>query len=52
MRFLEMPTISVSSSLVRERVARGEAVEELVGAAVARYIDEHRLYGAGAGAVA
>jgi nicotinate-nucleotide adenylyltransferase len=39
-----MPTISVSSSLVRERVARGEAVEELVGSAVARYIDEHRLY--------
>jgi nicotinate-nucleotide adenylyltransferase len=50
-RFLEMPTISVSSSLVRERVARGEAVEELVGPAVARYIDEHRLYRAGAGAV-
>ncbi|MCW3017699.1 MAG: nadD [Solirubrobacterales bacterium] len=53
-RLLEMPTIAVSSSLVRERVARGGAIEELVGPAVARYIDEHGLYraGAGAGAVA
>ncbi len=43
-RFLEMPTIAVSSSLARERVARGEPIEDLVGAAVARYIDEHHLY--------
>jgi nicotinate-nucleotide adenylyltransferase len=47
-RFLEMPTIAVSSSLVRRHVARGGAVEELVGPAVARYIDEHGLYSAGA----
>ncbi|HEV3035343.1 MAG TPA: nicotinate-nucleotide adenylyltransferase [Solirubrobacteraceae bacterium] len=47
-RFLEMPPISVSSSLARQRVARGEPVEELVGPAVARYIDEHHLYRAGA----
>jgi nicotinate-nucleotide adenylyltransferase len=51
-RFLEMPAIAVSSSLVRERVARGEAIEELVGAAVARYIEENGLYRARAGAVA
>jgi nicotinate-nucleotide adenylyltransferase len=51
-RFLEMPTIAVSSSLARERVARGEPVEELVGPAVARYIDEHRLYRTGAEAAA
>ncbi len=51
-RFLEMPAIAVSSSLVRERVARGEAIEELVGAAVAGYIEENRLYRARAGAVA
>jgi nicotinate-nucleotide adenylyltransferase len=51
-RFLEMPTIAVSSSLARQRVARGEPVEELVGPAVARYIEEHHLYRAGAGAVA
>ncbi len=51
-RFLEMPTISVSSSRVRERVARGETVEELVGPAVARYIEGHRLYRSSAGAAA
>ena len=36
--------MDVSSSQVRERVARGEPVAELVGAAVARYIAEQRLY--------
>jgi nicotinate-nucleotide adenylyltransferase len=51
-RLLEMPAIAVSSSLVRERVARGEAIDELVGAAVARYIEENGLYRARAGAVA
>ncbi len=43
-RFLEMPPIEVSSSLVRSRVADGEAVDDLVGPAVAGYIAEHRLY--------
>jgi nicotinate-nucleotide adenylyltransferase len=47
--FLEMPAISVSSSMARERVARGEAIDQLVGAAVAGYIAAHGLY---AGAVA
>ncbi len=42
--FLEMEAVPVSSSLVRERVARGEPVEELVGEAVAEYIAEHGLY--------
>jgi nicotinate-nucleotide adenylyltransferase len=42
--FLEMPPIEVSSSMVRERVAQGEPVEELVGPAVAAYIAEHGLY--------
>jgi nicotinate-nucleotide adenylyltransferase len=42
--FLEMGTVPISSSLVRERVARGEPVEELVGRAVAGYIVEHGLY--------
>ncbi len=44
LRFLEMPVVDVSSSAVRERVGRGEGVAELVGAAVASYIAEHRLY--------
>jgi len=42
--FLEMPAISVSSSMARERVARGEAIDQLVGPAVAGYIAEHGLY--------
>jgi nicotinate-nucleotide adenylyltransferase len=42
--FLEMPTIDVSSAEVRARVARGEPIEELVGAEVAGYIAEHGLY--------
>jgi nicotinate-nucleotide adenylyltransferase len=42
--FLAMEAVPVSSSLVRERVASGEPVEELVGGAVARYIAEHGLY--------
>jgi nicotinate-nucleotide adenylyltransferase len=46
--FLEMPAIEVSSSAVRERVARGEAVEQFVGPAVAGYIAEQRLYRVGA----
>jgi nicotinate-nucleotide adenylyltransferase len=45
--FLEMGTVEVSSSLVRERVANGEPVEELVGEAVAGYIAEHGLYRGG-----
>jgi nicotinate-nucleotide adenylyltransferase len=42
--FVEMPAVEVSSSMVRELVARGEPVDELVGAAVAAYIAEHDLY--------
>jgi nicotinate-nucleotide adenylyltransferase len=42
--FLKMPAVEVSSSLVRERVARGEPVAELVGEPVAAYIAEHGLY--------
>jgi nicotinate-nucleotide adenylyltransferase len=45
--FLEMGTVAVSSSLARERVARGEPVDELVGPSVASYIARHGLYGAG-----
>ncbi len=44
--FLSMPPIDVSSSQVRERVAAGEPIGDLVAEPVARYIAEHRLYGA------
>jgi nicotinate-nucleotide adenylyltransferase len=43
-RFLDTPAMEVSSSMARERVARGDPIEDLVGAAVAGYIDEHHLY--------
>jgi nicotinate-nucleotide adenylyltransferase len=42
--FLKMGMVEISSSFVRERVARGELIEGLVGPAVAEYIAEHDLY--------
>ena len=42
--FLDMPAIEISSSQVRRRAARGEPIVDLVGAAVADYISEQRLY--------
>ncbi len=48
-RFLAMDEVTVSSSSVRERLARGLPVTELVGERVAGYIAEHRLYGAATG---
>ena len=47
-RVLEIEPLDVSSSVARERAARGEPIEALVGQAVAHYIAEHGLYGAGA----
>jgi nicotinate-nucleotide adenylyltransferase len=41
---LDMPALAISSSLVRERRAAGQPVEDLVPARVARYIQRHRLY--------
>jgi nicotinate-nucleotide adenylyltransferase len=45
--FLEMPVIEVSSSMVRERVARSEPLDSLVAQPVASYIAEHGLYSRG-----
>ena len=42
--FLAMAPVAVSSSQVRERVAGGLDVDELVGERVAAYIAEHGLY--------
>ncbi len=44
LRFLSMPTIDVSSSLVRDRVRRGLPVDELLEPAVAAYIAANGLY--------
>ncbi len=46
--FLKMGMVEISSSLVRERVAEGKPVGELVAPAVAGYIAEHDLYAAAA----
>jgi nicotinate-nucleotide adenylyltransferase len=43
---VEMPPAPISSSEIRRRIAAGEPWQDLVPAAVASYILEHRLYGA------
>jgi nicotinate-nucleotide adenylyltransferase len=43
-RFLKMPPVDVSSSLVRDRVRHGASIAELVGPAVAAYVAAHHLY--------
>lgn len=42
--FLSMRPIDVSSSLVRERIAAAEAVDGMLPASIARYVEEHGLY--------
>jgi nicotinate-nucleotide adenylyltransferase len=42
--FLDMQEVDVSSSLVRERVARGLEIKGLVADGVAEYIEDHGLY--------
>jgi nicotinate-nucleotide adenylyltransferase len=39
-----MPPHEISSSDLRQRIASGESIDELVPPAVARYIREQRLY--------
>jgi nicotinate-nucleotide adenylyltransferase len=43
-RFLDMPRLDVSSSLVRRRVRAGQQIRDLVPDAVADYIEQRRLY--------
>jgi nicotinate-nucleotide adenylyltransferase len=42
--FLAMSPIAASSSVIRERLAAGTEIGDLVGAAVARYISQEHLY--------
>lgn len=46
---VEIPGIDVSATEVRRRVARGEAIADLVPAPVVQYIAEHGLYRSGGG---
>ena len=39
-----LPMMDISSTEIRERVAAGQGVDNLVPAAVAGYIDQHHLY--------
>jgi nicotinate-nucleotide adenylyltransferase len=41
---LDTPQIQISSSEIRDRVARGLSIHHLVPAPVERYIKQHRLY--------
>jgi nicotinate-nucleotide adenylyltransferase len=43
-RFLQMPSIDISSSQARARIAAGKPAEDLLGPAVASYIAQHALY--------
>ena len=43
-RFFEMPTIGLSSTMIRDRVRSGVPIRYLVPDAVSQYIDHHRLY--------
>jgi nicotinate-nucleotide adenylyltransferase len=41
---LRMRPVPVSSTLIRQRIARGESIIDMVPAKVAGYIDQHGLY--------
>lgn len=43
-RMVTTPVMDVSSTMVREKAARGEGIEEFVGQAVAGYVREKSLY--------
>lgn len=43
-RMVPLPMMDISSTAIRDRVARGEAITDLVPPAVARYIDQNALY--------
>ena len=44
-RFLDMPAIEISSTLLRRRARNGEPTRYLIPDPVRAYIDQHRLYG-------
>lgn len=46
---LPLPLMDITATAVRERVERGETIDNLVPPAVARYIDQHALYRANSG---
>lgn len=43
-RFVEIPEIEISSTMIRKRLAAGLSIEHLTPPAVVKYIREHHLY--------
>jgi nicotinate-nucleotide adenylyltransferase len=43
-RFFEMPTIGLSSTMIRDRVRSGVSIRYFVPDVVSQYIDQHQLY--------
>jgi nicotinate-nucleotide adenylyltransferase len=43
-RAVALPMMDISSTDIRQRIAAGQRIDDLVPAAVARYIDHHQLY--------
>jgi nicotinate-nucleotide adenylyltransferase len=42
--FIDKPNLDISATMIREKVARREAIDQLVPGLVAEYIKKHRLY--------
>ncbi len=42
--FIDKPSLDISATMIREKVARREAIDQLVPGLVAQYIKKHRLY--------
>lgn len=49
MIYLEVPALAISSSYLRERVAKGQSLRYLTPDSVTGYLHKHQLYGAKAG---
>jgi len=43
-RVVSLPMMDISSTQIRERIATGQGIDNLVPATVASYIDQHHLY--------
>lgn len=43
--FVEVPQMDLSSTVIREKIRKGESVSHLLPQRVKEYIDEHALYG-------
>ena len=42
---VEIEALPISATMIRERIHRGESIDELVPRGVGAFISEHKLYG-------